>query len=147
MRFLALLIAVVPTCSMAEISHNSAPVQICKPTVIVKSCGSCCNHKPKIVYRTVEKPVEVIKLVDRPVVVRQEIVVEKQITKPNRVLLLAGVGPKGNLVEEYSTTHHIVSTENGPVMGLQYVRDIGRLSVTIQGQSNRTGLVGLGLNF
>ena len=62
----------------------------------------------------------------------------------NRILILAGRGPQGNL----KTTSNGIETEQNLVMGLQYVRDINTdTNLSVQIQTNKTLLMGIGLNF
>jgi hypothetical protein len=105
-----------------------------------------CKAKTKIV--TVEKIVE--KVVEVPVTV----VKTKKIVRKNIISLLGGVGPKGNLRENFIPNGHEVTTDNGLVVGLQYTRDLyqfknDNMAITgsIQVQTNRTALVGVGVEF
>jgi hypothetical protein len=136
-------------------------VNICQPKIEVKSCGSCCQAKPRVIVKTVEKivekPVVVEKIVevDRPHILPvREVIVEKKIdrTRKNHVSLLAGYGALGNLKETQETNKTVVRTENGPVLGLQYLREVrsgekSSLDLLIQAQTNRTISVGIGIGF
>ena len=130
---------------------NTNNVNVCKPTVIVKSCGNACCKKQQV--RVVEKVIE------KPVPVYAERVVEKTVTqtrevdrtRKNHVSLIGGYGARGNLVESTSNGVTETRTENGPVFGLQYLRDFGSgrtgPNALIQIQTNRTLSVGIGVSF
>jgi hypothetical protein len=120
---------------------------VCKDVPETKACATCCpKAKTKVVTKVVTKEVIVT------VPVEKTIIVTKRIVRKNNLTLLAGIGPKGNLREEYVPHGHEVYTDNGLVAALQYSRnliDFGRTSLTgsIQIQTNRTGLLGVGLDF
>lgn len=158
MKFAILAIAMFSAVAMAADEKatvtNSSNVNICQPKIIVKSCGNCCKEKVRTVVKTVEKKVEVPVVVEKMVTktVEKKVVRLKKIR--NNLALLAGVGPKGNLREEYLDSHTVrYSTENGAVGALQYSHDFSaddsRLSKSlyIQGQTNRTFMLGVGLGW
>lgn len=66
----------------------------------------------------------------------------------NRVSVLSGHGPKSYLKTSSSPTVTEISTDVGFVGGLQYQRMLNdMISLGVQGQSNRTGSILLGLDF
>jgi hypothetical protein len=70
--------------------------------------------------------------------------------KLNRVSLIGGYGPKGTLDTDNSASPGKVTIESqtGVVGGLQYQRKItDKLSVGVQGQSNQTGSLLIGIDF
>jgi len=98
-------------------------------------------------------PAEQFKVVPR----KQEFIITrtKQTTtklckdsQKNRVSLVAGKGPKGSLQTDRSGNKLTVEEQIGAVGGLQYQRKLNeRISVGIQGQTNETGSLLLGLDF
>jgi hypothetical protein len=120
-------------------------------------CPSQCESQPKVKYITktkvvekiVEKPVpfvvekEVVKLIDRPVLVKTTKTVYKNDQKKNRISVLGGTGPTklGVSTEE-------ARLERGAVFGVQYQRTTqSGLSLGLQIQSNQTVLGSAGLDF
>jgi hypothetical protein len=66
----------------------------------------------------------------------------------NRISLLGGHGPNGRVEKTVSTDQVEVETRNGIVGGLQYQRSLNeKLSIGVQGQTNRTGSLMIGLDF
>jgi hypothetical protein len=66
----------------------------------------------------------------------------------NRVSVVGGRGPKSNLVTNTAPGVTEVSTDVGFVGGLQYQRMLNETwSLGVQGQSNKTGSLLLGLDF
>jgi hypothetical protein len=66
----------------------------------------------------------------------------------NRISLLGGFGPTGNLSRDTSSGKVDISTKTGAVGGVQYQRKISKdISVGVQGQTNRSGLLSIGLDF
>ena len=66
----------------------------------------------------------------------------------NRVNLLAGQGPKGTLSVDKSSSKVQVESQVGVVGGIQYQRLItDRVNLSIQGQTNDSALIGVGLDF
>jgi len=99
-------------------------------------------------------PAEKFKVVPR----KQQFVVTKTSQKDvtmcsaeqnkNRVSLLAGTGPKEGLERSQTGTTVTVESRTGNVGGLQYQRLLyKRLSVGAQIQSNKSGLVSVGVDF
>jgi hypothetical protein len=126
--------------------------QICQPKIEVRTCDSCA--KPKIITKVVEKIVEkpVVKEVEKQVFVEKEVVVERVKSRKNHVSLIGGIGPKGNLLESNEGGNTVVRTENGPVLGLQYMRELNSnsdsaLHLLLQAQTNRTFTAGIGVSF
>lgn len=100
--------------------------------------------KPKIIYRTRYKVKTEVKTV-----VKKEV---QNVTLKNRVSLLAGRGPLGNLKETYFVNRTQYQTENNLVLGLQYMRDFSEGTEVnwhglIQVQSNKSVSLGVGLGF
>ena len=142
---LSLLIPMSVYAAQDNVTGNNNNVNICKPNIVIKQCSNCCN-KPKVVEKIVEKPVTVIqeKIVTKTV--KQEVLLQ------NHISLLGGYGPKGNLKESYNGSVNEVTSENGPVFCIQYMRDFrseGNYSphILFQIQTNRTGLIGGGVSF
>ena len=100
-------------------------------------------------------PAERFKVVPR----KQQFIVEKFLTaktltcttntpRKNRVSLLGGSGTKSGLDTSTSGTTTTVESRTGAVGGAQYQRMLGeRLSLGIQGQTNETGSLLLGIDF
>ena len=66
----------------------------------------------------------------------------------NRLSLVAGLGPQGRMKVAASPTLIEIEEKMGPVVGLQYQWLVSEsFSVGIQGQSNQTGSLLLGLDF
>lgn len=133
--------------NVVESTGTGSVVQICAPKMMSCTAG-CKKPRTKIVERVVEKRVEVP--VDR--IVEKQVIVEKtvvrKVSRKNSVNLLVGYGALGNLRE----TPEKVYTENGPVVGLQYMRVLresnkSQLNGLIQVQTNRTLSLGVGLGF
>ncbi len=112
----------------------------------------CCEHKPKIVYKTVVKKVPVVVektvvtekvvLVDKPVI-KEKIVVLKQKAKKNRISLLGGTGP--SRLEKEGNEARLIRE---PIAGLQYQRMLGNsLSIGVQVQTNESVLGSVGFDF
>lgn len=105
--------------------------------------------------RTSVVPAEKFKVVPR----KQERVVTKVSTttkktckdltdSKNRISLLAGSGTKAGLTRRNLTGRTRVETETGAVGGLQYQRSLtDKISVGVQGQTNETGSLMIGLDF
>lgn len=71
-----------------------------------------------------------------------------QAARKNRISVLGGQGPLGKLDHEVEAGRDTVYTRNGFVGGLQYQREVfGPMSIGIQGQTNKTGSLNLGLDF
>lgn len=139
MMLFAMNVLATETNTTVDGTDNNSNVNIFKPTLIVKpACDTCCK-KPKVITKVVEK----------------KVIVEKQVETvkhvKNRISLLGGVGPKGNLKETPMPGYIEYSTENGPVFAIQYSRDLSDNQVTpvlsIQAQTNRTLMLGLGVGF
>lgn len=72
----------------------------------------------------------------------------KKEAKKNRLSLVGGFGPSGVIGKSVSATSARLEAEAGPHGGLQYQRLLTeRFSVGIQGLSNRSGSLLLGLDF
>lgn len=66
----------------------------------------------------------------------------------NRVSLLGGEGPTGHLDRDGNVAKTTVESERGIVGGAQYQRLLtDKLSVGIQGQTNKSGMVLIGVDF
>lgn len=66
----------------------------------------------------------------------------------NRLSLMGGKGPSGKLNRGANPSKQRVSTEQSLLGGLQYQRNIyENISVGVQGQTNKTGALLLGLDF
>lgn len=66
----------------------------------------------------------------------------------NRVFLLGGAGPKGNLTISSDGSKVTVSTETGAIGGLGYQRKISTdVSIGAQVQTNESALISIGLDF
>jgi len=66
----------------------------------------------------------------------------------NRVSLLAGQGPKSGLTKDVSPGKVEIESRTGAVGGLQYQRLLNeRISVGVQGQTNKSGALMIGLEF
>jgi len=100
-------------------------------------------------------PAEMFKVVPRK---QQFVTTKTQITKvsscvtsepnKNRVSLLGGHGTKSGLDTSVSGTTTEVETKAGLVVGAQYQRMLNdTLSIGVQGQSNKTGSVLIGIDF
>lgn len=77
---------------------------------------------------------------------------EKLVSHRNRVSVLAGRGPMGNIKESGAGTSRKFETEQDLVLGLQYLRDEdvdedGSWHWGIQGQTNKTFLIMLGVGY
>lgn len=102
-----------------------------------------------------EVPAELFKVVPR----KQERVITKVATnttqvckefglRKNRISALAGSGAKSGLDKSVKTDSVEVKSRTGFVGGLQYQRLLNdRISVGVQGQSNETGLISIGVDF
>ena len=145
MKALIVPMILISSIAMGETNTSGTDnnVNVCKPHITVKSCGSC-ERAPKVITKVVEKPTVVEKIVT--VEKQVEVVVEKETIKrvKNNVSLLVGYGAKGNLKESQNE----VIAENGPVFGAQYLRNFDSgLNGLIQIQTNRTISVGVGVGF
>lgn len=137
----ASLMAEAPTPSLVNGDKNIT--QVCTLQTPKEACESSCKVQracPKATTKIVEKRVEV------------EVEKRVEVSKKNRISLLAGVGPKGNLRETEENGNRVTRTENGPVFALEYQRDIlngkdASMHLLIQGQTNRTLLLGIGAGF
>jgi hypothetical protein len=71
------------------------------------------------------------------------------ITKKNRASVLVGSGLVPGLKTDNQNAPGLVEVETrtGPVLGLQYQRKFDVLSIGVQGQTNETGSVLLGVDF
>jgi hypothetical protein len=66
----------------------------------------------------------------------------------NRVSILGGRGAKEGLTKEVTPGKVEIESRVGAVGGLQYQRLLNdRISVGVQGQTNKTGLLSIGLDF
>lgn len=114
---------------------------VCKEVQKPKECATCCPKiKPKIITKTVE--------VERIVNVTEV----KRIIRKNNLTLLGGIGPKGNLREDAIVNGYQYFTDNGFILGLNYTRNLVEfqdtaLTGSIQVQTNRSALLGIGLEF
>lgn len=147
-----LLMVSSASAQMVTNSGTGNVTQICQPKIEVRTCDSCA--KPKIITKVVEKIVEkpVVKEVEKQVFVEKEVVVERVKSRKNHVSLVGGIGPKGNLLESNESGNTVVRTENGPVLGLQYMRELNSnsdsaLHLLLQAQTNRTFTAGIGVSF
>lgn len=154
MKYVIMILMMVSVASAETVTNSGTGnvTQICQPKIEVKTCDSC--SRPKIVTKVVEKIVEkpVIKEVVKEVVVKEEVVVERVKSRKNHLSVLGGVGPKGNLIESNEASGTVVRTENGPVLGLQYMRELNSdsdsaLHILLQAQTNRTFTAGIGVSF
>lgn len=102
--------------------------------------------------KTSQVPAEKFKVVPR---IQQFIVTKMAISKTcvpekNRLSLGAGRGPKAGLKSDKSAEPSVVSVESkaGAVGAAQYQRMVSdRISIGVQGQTNKTGLIMLGIDF
>jgi len=98
--------------------------------------------EPRIIY--VDRIVEV----EKEVYFFHEKTVKVDVTKKNRVSVLAGYGPTDNIgYTILSPTVVEVQDENRASLGVQYMRDLGRFNVLIQTNTNKSSAIGLGINF
>lgn len=110
------------------------------------------GNKYKIVPRTQKKTVKVkSKKRFRPVLIRDRDVV-RNVTHKNRVSLMATYGPTGNLDCNQNSNLVSCNTDNELNLGIQLMRDLktrDNYSVhgLIQGQTNKTIGIGLGVGF
>ncbi len=99
-------------------------------------------------------PAERFKVVPR----KQQFIVTKVLTSttischsgigPNRVSALGGYGSTGKLKTQTGASHTEVESQLGAVGGLQYQRNLNdTLSLGVQGQTNQTGSVSVGVDF
>lgn len=100
-----------------------------------------------------EAPAELFKVVPRKqqyllTKVSHTISCSSESHEKNRVSLLGGFGPQGGLKKTQSSSRVDIETESGLVGGLQYQRKISKdFSVGVQGQSNKSGLISVGVDF
>jgi hypothetical protein len=116
--------------------------------------ANCCCVKPKPkkpvckpIVKVVEKPVE--RVVEKKVEVFNTKTVVKTVRKMNMIKGLAGFGPIGVDINRSGNT---ITAEQkmGIVFGAEYSRRIAKDSdvfVGVQGLSNRSGLLSVGLEF
>lgn len=102
-----------------------------------------------------EVPAELFKVVPRKqqrlvtkIENKKTISCKETLDNKNRVSLLGGYGAREGLDRSNSANHVKIESKTGLVGGLQYQRSLNeRLSIGVQGQSNQTGSLMLGLDF
>lgn len=99
--------------------------ELCEPTIV---------YKERIVY------------VDKIVEVPEEIIFVKN-AKKNRLSLLLLNGPSDNVSLTTTPTSATIRHGAKNAVGAQFMRDLGRFNVLIQGDSNSNVGIGLGVNF
>lgn len=104
--------------------------------------------------RSSEVPAKLFKVVPR----KQQFIVtktketEKMVCKPeekkNRISILGGAGPKGNLSVSSDGSKVIVQTDSGAIGGMSYQRKVSdRMSIGAQVQTNESALISVGVDF
>ena len=125
--------------------NTDVPSHLKGATIIVKQADG----------RTSEVPAELFKVVPRK---QQRIITKVQNDKlmsctelthhKNRVSALAGFGPREGLNKDIEPNKVDVESKVGVVGGLQYQRNITeKISLGVQGQTNKTGLAVIGFDF
>ena len=152
---IALLISAVAYAQQPQVNGSNNNINICQPKIEVKTCGSCCHAKPRIVVKTkvVEKVVKVPVEAERAVVIEREVIVEKKVEKrvvKKHILSLfahrAVVGGSESTTNNNHSSHAEVRT--GLVPGMMYQFQFNRglvLMIGIDATLNRTG--GIGIEF
>lgn len=74
-------------------------------------------------------------------------VVRKDVTRPNRLLLLGGLSKTSLRVQDDGCCHFKASTERELDLGLQYIRDLGRVDVSAAGTFRGGMYLGVGFNW
>ena len=98
-----------------------------------------CEPQIKIV----EKIVYVEKIQEIPI----EIEIPRDITRKNRLSLLVLNGPSNSVSVDATPTSTTIKHEDKNALGGQYMRDLGRFNVLIQGDTNRNVGLGVGINW
>lgn len=81
-------------------------------------------------------------------VVKEVTLVVREEPRKNRVSILGGYGTVNGIKSSVSPTQVEVESQMGAVGGVQYQRLLSeKFSIGVQGQTNRTGLLMLGLDF
>ena len=70
----------------------------------------------------------------------------------NHVVLLVGFGPQGTLTNQVNNGIAIISNKNSIIGAAQYIREVWHndkfgVDASLQLQTNRTGLIGVGIGF
>lgn len=76
-------------------------------------------------------------------------VVRTPVPKPlkNRITLLGGISPSGKLSQTFYTDRVKISTKTAPVFGISYDRKFDNFVVRGEILSNKTYMIGLGVEF
>lgn len=108
---------------------------------VVVHAGADESCSPSVIYkdRIVEK--------EKPVYFHSETVKKVDITRKNRLSLLLLNGPSNDVSVNTNTTGTTIRHKDKNAAGLQYMRDLGRFNLLIQGDSNKSVGLGLGVNW
>lgn len=150
LNILAVGVFLVLLSQYAQAFNDNTNTNICKPVIQVsnckKNCDVACDKSPKIVYKTRLKKIE--KIVER----RVNVSVVKTKHFKNHASLLVGYGALGNIQESNNGLSSTYRTEQGLVVGLQYLRNVRNrdnysVHLGIQGQTNKTLSIMSGVGF
>ena len=108
---------------------------------LVYAGGGIPECEPQI--KIVEKIVYVEKIQEIPI----EIEIPRDITRKNRLSLLVLNGPSNSVSVDVTPTSTTIKHEDKNALGGQFMRDLGRFNVLIQGDTNRNVGLGVGINW
>lgn len=156
-KLLMVLLVSIPGYAFALDCSNTSDAEVVKETTEITTDVPSHLRGAVIVVRLSDGrettvPAEKFKVVPR----KQQFIVAKtyqlnrQVCTPdkNRLSLLAGKGPQNSLDVDKTGSKVTVETDYGAVGGLQYQRMVNDdISIGIQGQTNESILLNVGLDF
>lgn len=160
MKALLILLALISVANAKENCSTTNTEDTVQETVLISTDVPSHLKGATIIVRladgkTTEVPAELFKVVPRKQqrivtkVANKELTVCKEtLDNKNRVSLLGGYGPRDGLSKNVSANATDISSRTGVVGGAQYQRSItDRISIGVQGQTNKTGSLLMGIDF
>ncbi len=156
--FGALALSLVARANASSCSSNSVSFKTLETKTITTDVPSHLKGATIFIVtadqRVSSAPAELFKVVPRKqqVIVtateKTEILTCSEEAAKNRISLLGGAGPKGDLTKDSNGSKVDIETKTGAIGGVQYQRKVSKdISVGGQVQTNKSGLISVGLDF